>query len=61
MWYKTKVIPSVVDAARELVVHISNTGTEHFKALRRLNGYINGKETIDIFNRNPKVIKDVMF
>ena len=61
MWYKTKVVPSVVNAARELVVHISNHGSENWKSLGRLIGYLKGKETKGILNRNPKVIKTVMF
>ena len=61
MWYKTKVIPSVVNVARELVIHISHPETEHWKALGRLVGYIKGKETKVIFNINTKIIKDVMF
>ena len=61
MWYKTKVIPSVVNAEGELVVHVSHPETEHWKLLGRLIGYIKGKETKVIFNINNKVIKDVMF
>ena len=61
MWYKNKVVPSVVNAERELVVHISHPGSEHWKSLRRLIGYLKGKETKVIFNRNHKVIKTVMF
>ena len=61
MWYNTKVLPSAVNASIELVVHFSYTGTEHWKALRSLIGYLRGKEIKCIFNRNTKVIKYVMF
>ena len=61
MWYKTKVVPSVLNDARELVVHISHPGLEHWKSLGRLIGYLKGKDKKGIFNRNPKVIKTVMF
>ena len=61
MWYKTKVVPSVLYAARELVVHISHPGSEHWKSLGSLIGYLKGKETKGIFNKNTKVIKTVMF
>ena len=61
MWYETKVIPLVINAARELLLHISHYGPEYWKALGCLIGYIKGKEIKGIFNRNSKVIKDVMF
>ena len=61
MWYKNKVVPSVVNSERELVVRISHPGSEHWKSFGRLIGYLKGKETKRIFNRNPKVIKTVMF
>ena len=44
-----------------MVVHISHPGPERWKASGRLIGYLKGKETKSIFNRNPKVIKSVMF
>ena len=61
MWYKTKVIPSVVNVARELVIHISHPETKHWKALGRLVGYIKGKETKCIVIRKPKGIKGVIY
>ena len=40
---KTKVVPSVVNVEREVVVHIIHTGPKHWKALGRLIGYLKGK------------------
>ena len=61
MWYTTKVGPDVENTARELAVHMSDLGPEHCKALRRLIGYLKGKETKCIIIRKPKVLKAVMF
>ena len=61
MWYTTKVGPDVANAARELAVYISHTGTQHWKALGLLIGYLKGKETKGIITRNPKFMKAFMF
>ena len=61
MWYTTKVGPDVSNAARELEVHMSHPGLEHWKALGHLIGYLKGKETKGIIVRNPKVMKAVIF
>ena len=46
--------------ARELELHMSHPGTDHWKALGRLIGYLKGKETKGIVILNPKFIKAVM-
>ena len=67
MWYATKVVPEVANtentanAERKLAVHISNPGTEYWKELVRLIGYLKGKETKVIVIINPKVLKSGMF
>ena len=61
MWYTIKVGSGVANAARGLVVHMSHPGTEHWKALGLLIGYLKSKETKGIIIRNPKVLKSVMF
>ena len=61
MWYTTKVGPYVETAAKELAVHTSHPGPEHWKALRRFIGYLKGKETKVIVIRKPKVQKAFMF
>ena len=43
MWYTTNVGPDMENAARELAVHMSHPGTEHWKALGRLIEYLKGK------------------
>ena len=37
------VVPDMANAARELAVHTSRTGTEHWDSLGRLIVYIKGK------------------
>ena len=60
MWYTTNVESDVVNAARDLAVHMSNPGTEHQKALGRMIGYLKVKNTKCIIIRNTKVLKAVM-
>ena len=43
-WYMNKVGIDVANAARELAVNMSNPGSEHWKTLGRLIGYLKGKE-----------------
>ena len=61
MWYTTEVGPYVSKTARELDVHMSHHGTEHWKALGNFIGYIKCNNTKGIIIRYPKVIKMVMF
>ena len=51
----------MANMAMELAVHTIHTGTEHWKSLGRLIGYLKGKETKCIIIRKPKVLKAVMF
>ena len=43
MWYPTKVGPEAANVARELAVHISYPGSEHWNVLGCLIGYLKGK------------------
>ena len=43
MWYKTNVGPEVENSEMELALHMSHPGLEHWKALRRLIGYLKVK------------------
>ena len=61
MCYTTKVGPDVANAERELLVHMSHPGTEHWELLGRLIGYLKVKETKGIIIRKPEVLKAVMF
>ena len=61
MWYTTKVGPDVANAEMELAVQMSHLGTEDWKKLGRLIGYLKGKETKGIIIKNPKVMKLVIF
>ena len=51
----------MVNVGRELAVHMSHPGTEHWEALGRLIGYIKCIETKGIIIKYPKVMKAVMF
>ena len=60
MWYTIKVGHNVANVARELAVHMSHPGSEHWKALGLLIGYLKGKETKSIIIIKPKVMKAVI-
>ena len=57
MRYTTNVVPDMANVARELAVHMSHHGMEHWKALGRLIGYLKGKCKKGIIIRKPKVLK----
>ena len=61
MWYTAKVGPDVANASRELSVHMSHPGPEHWKTLGHLIGYLKGKNTKLIIIRKSKIVKAVMF
>ena len=61
MWYTTKVVPDMENAARELAVHMSHPGSEHWKALGHMIGYLKVKEKKCIVIRKHKVLEAVMF
>ena len=43
MWYITKLGPEVAKLERDLAIHMSHPGPEHWKAMVNLIGYLNGK------------------
>ena len=57
----TKVGPDVESVSRELAVHTSPPGPEHWKALASLIGYLKVKDNKGIIIVNTKVLKEVMF
>ena len=59
--YITKVGPGVENAARDLELHTNHPGTEQWKTLVHLIGYLKSKETKRIVIRNSKVLRTVMF
>ena len=61
MWYTDNVVPDVANAAKEMLVHMSHPGLEHWKALERFIDYLKGKYTKGIINRKTKFMKSVMF
>lgn len=44
LFYIVKVGPDCANAGRDLARHMSNPGTEHWKAMGRMAGYLKGKE-----------------
>ena len=61
MWYKNKVVPSVVNAERELVVNISHPGPEYWLSLGRLIGYPKGKEKKGFSTEILRLLKMLCF
>jgi hypothetical protein len=39
MYYATKIAPEICNEVKELAGHLSNPGTEHWKALEQCVGY----------------------
>ena len=48
------------NVARELDVHMSHPGPEHWNAFGRLIGYLKGKKTKGIMIRKPKILNAVI-
>ena len=61
IWYTTKVGSDVENVTRELAVHMSHPGMEHWRSLGSLIGYLKGKYTKLIITINPKVLKSIIF
>ena len=61
MWYTTKVVPDMANAARELAVHMSHPDIEHGKTLRHLIGYLKGKNTKSLLLEILKFLSQLCF
>jgi len=59
MYYTTKVAPEISNAARELASHLSNPGTEHWKALERCVGYISHQKKPELVFRTPRELRSI--
>jgi hypothetical protein len=59
MYYTTKVGPEVSNAARDLASHLSNPGTEHWKALERCVGYITHQKKPSLVFRTPRELRSI--
>jgi hypothetical protein len=57
MWLVKKLVPEAANAARELAQHMENPGEEHWKAMRRLVGYLKSREKTAFKIRAPKELR----
>ena len=56
MWYITNVGPDMEIKARQLTIHMSHHGPEHWKSLGCLIEYLKGKQKKGNTVRNTKVL-----
>ena len=61
MFYMTKIGPECSFAVGQLARHMHNPGKEHWEAMRRLVGYLRGKEKHEIVLYRPKDMRVVSF
>ena len=61
MRYTTNVVPDMANVARELAVHMSHHGMEHWKALGRLIGYLKGKRQKAYSSESLRFLKPLFF
>ena len=59
MYYATKIAPDVSNAARELATHLSNPGTEHWRALERCVGYLEQQGDQGLTLRAPTELRSI--
>ena len=60
MCYATNVGPYMTNIARELAIHMSYPGPEHWKSLGRLTGYLEVKYIKGVIIIKPKVLNVVI-
>lgn len=61
LYYATKIAPEMANAVRDLATHMSNPGTEHWKALGRAIGYLKGQGKDGITLRKPSELRSINF
>jgi hypothetical protein len=59
MYYATKISPDIFNAAIELAGHLSNPGTEHWRALERCVGYLTSPGTQAVCLRKPRELRSI--
>jgi hypothetical protein len=57
MWFTRKLMPECGNAIRELATSMDNPGEEHWRAMKRLVGYIAKTETVELRLMKPKDLK----
>jgi hypothetical protein len=57
MWFTRKLMPECGNAIRELATSMDNPGEDHWRAMKRLVGYINKHETVELRLMKPKDLK----
>ena len=61
MYYVTKLAPECANATRELAQQMECPGTEHWKAMRRLIGYLKGKDKHSLRYTQPHMFRIVAY
>jgi len=61
LYYSTKIAPECCNAARELSQYVSGPTEEHWRAMRRMVGYLKGKEKHELILRKPKTMEIVTY
>ena len=59
MFFATKVGPTLCHAVRDLAAHMSNPGTPHWEALKRLVGYMKGMKLKGMALYKPDQLRNV--
>jgi hypothetical protein len=57
MWFTRKLMPECGNPIRELATSMDNPGEDHWRAMKRLVGYINKFETVELRLMKPKDLK----
>jgi hypothetical protein len=59
MYYMCKIAPEICNAVRELSSHMTNPGTEHWKALERCVGYVCAENHEGLTLRRPRELRSI--
>ena len=61
MFYVTKISPECSFATGQLAQHMHNPGEQHWEAMKRIIGYLIGKEKHELIIRRPKNLRITSF
>ena len=59
MYFMCKIAPEICNAVRDLASHMSNPGTEHWKALERCVGYVTTANFEGLTYRRPRELRSI--
>ena len=61
LYYTVKVDPDCANAVRDLARHMSKPGTDQWKAMERVVGYLKGKKMHGLVMRKPECLTVINF